>query len=401
VSHFVDVEAFARQHANCGGMTPTTGSPVGGGYLLTLTCACGATFDRWVSPDEAEQPMPSRARPSTDSPSEARRVPAPSRELEDAMREALAAESASPVSAPKRPPPPPPSTSSDDLQEVLRQALEAETAAPLSPPPPKPAPPPPKAAPPPATGDSQSARKRAADRATPPARPTPPRRTGGPSKNLEEAMRQALAAQSTSVTAASARPPATRFWFGVIAAATLLVIGGAWYVLQEGGDSGPTETVSVTTPVGAPTAMTQTDHAAFTEMLQSLRQLQAATTPATPYATYSSRVLFAKSDLDRFMKSNAPLAVRNAVRDTLDVHALAAAAWRARSMRLPELYEAIGQDPTIEACPSVKRLADAAEQPSSQTRAHARGIAVSNAVPTIWECAAEKFAAVEKVRSAP
>src|SRR5204863_481864 len=81
--------------------------------------------------------------------------------------------------------------------------------------------------------------------------------------------------------------------------------------------------------------------------------------------------------------------------------ALAAAAWRARSMGLPELYEAIGQDPTIEACPSVKRLADSAEQSGTQTRAHARGIAVSNAVSALWECAAVKFAAVEKARSAP
>jgi hypothetical protein len=214
-------------------------------------------------------------------------------------------------------------------------------------------------------------------------------------------MRDALAAQPAPLQAARPRPPATRFWFGVVAAATLLVIGGVWYVLQDGDDTGPAETVSATTSAGTPRPMTDADRSSFAEMLQSLRQLQAATTPATPYATYSSRVLFAKTDFDRFMKSRAPLAIRNAVRDTLDVHTLASAAWRAQSMRLPELYEAIGQDPTIEACPSVKRLADSAEQPGNQTRAHARGIAVSNAVSVLWECAADKFAAVEKARSAP
>jgi hypothetical protein len=394
VSAFADVEAFARQHVGCGGMTPSAGSPVGGGYLLTLTCACGATFDRWISPEEAQQPLPMpspRVPPSTGSPPAARREPAPSREMEEVVRQALAAEGTSTSAAPKRPSPAP----SPDLQEVLRQALEAETAAPLVPPPP-----PPKA-PASATGAPQPPRTRPVGSA-PPARPSPQRRPASPSKlDLDGAMRDALAAQPARLETPAARPPATRFWFGIVAAATLLVIGAAWYVLQDGGGFGQTETVSVTTPVGTAPTMTDADGAALAGMMQSLRQLQAAATPAASYATYSSRVLFAKTDFDRFMKSRVPLVVRNAVRDTLDIHALASAAWRAQSMRLPELYEAIGQDPAIETCPAVKRLADFSEQPGNQTRAHARGIAVSNAVPALWECAADKLAAVERARSAP
>ena len=66
MSDFADVEQFAREHAACGGLTPSTQTRPGlGGYLLTITCACGATLDRWVTAEEASQPLP---RPSTPSP---------------------------------------------------------------------------------------------------------------------------------------------------------------------------------------------------------------------------------------------------------------------------------------------------------------------------------------------
>jgi hypothetical protein len=56
---FADVQQFARQHTTCGGLTPkATSSSEGGGYQLTITCACGAIHDRWVTPDEASRPLP-------------------------------------------------------------------------------------------------------------------------------------------------------------------------------------------------------------------------------------------------------------------------------------------------------------------------------------------------------
>jgi hypothetical protein len=49
VTEFADIATFARQHAGCGGITPNATTPVGGGYLLTLACTCGATMDRWIT----------------------------------------------------------------------------------------------------------------------------------------------------------------------------------------------------------------------------------------------------------------------------------------------------------------------------------------------------------------
>jgi hypothetical protein len=59
MSAFADVEQFAREHAGCGGLTPqATSRPGREGYHLTVTCACGATHDRWVTAEEASQPLP-------------------------------------------------------------------------------------------------------------------------------------------------------------------------------------------------------------------------------------------------------------------------------------------------------------------------------------------------------
>jgi hypothetical protein len=73
MSAFVDVQQFARQHTACGGLTPTAQSRpgAGGGYLLTITCACGAVHDRWVTADEASQPLP----PPSTPPAPPRTVP--------------------------------------------------------------------------------------------------------------------------------------------------------------------------------------------------------------------------------------------------------------------------------------------------------------------------------------
>ena len=58
MTDFADVEQFVHQHAGCGGLTPSATPQPGGGFLLTLTCACGESFDRWVTPEEAKQPLP-------------------------------------------------------------------------------------------------------------------------------------------------------------------------------------------------------------------------------------------------------------------------------------------------------------------------------------------------------
>src|SRR5688572_22919707 len=52
VTDFPDIERFARSHAACGGITPNATTQLDGGYLLTLTCACGVSMDRWITAEE-------------------------------------------------------------------------------------------------------------------------------------------------------------------------------------------------------------------------------------------------------------------------------------------------------------------------------------------------------------
>ncbi len=432
MSGFPDIEEFARRHAGCGGITPNASTPVGGGYLLTLTCACGATRDRWITAEEARLPLPAPP-PAVPAESVAPPAPAPppagptpSPELQEVLREALEAEGvsdaedepapeASPdlqealrraLEAESEPDAPVAPSPSPDLQDVLRQALEAEAAAP--------APPKKEVVP---SVDLQAALRRVLETDAPtgasaakPAASAPSRRLPPPPKGtLDDALKQALRTQPAAVPGdLVTRPPATRFWFGVVVAVGLLVVGGGWYLLADPGALAPApaaapETVAASSAPARdapPAPLTDEGRAAIAEMLQSLHQVQAASTPTTPYATYSSRVLFARADLERFLKSSAPPAVKAAVRETLDVYALASDAWRARGSSQTELLEMIGQSPLIDACPSLRRLADFAEQTGLQTRAHTRGVAVSNAVPTVWECAADKLAAVETAVSA-
>ena len=75
MSDFADVQQFARQHAACGGLTPNAQTREGtaGGYLLTITCACGAIHDRWVTAEEASQPLPRPSREPAPAPAPAAR----------------------------------------------------------------------------------------------------------------------------------------------------------------------------------------------------------------------------------------------------------------------------------------------------------------------------------------
>ena len=45
--------AFVGDHQPHGELTGDAAEPTENGYLVTVTCPCGAVFQRWVTPDEA------------------------------------------------------------------------------------------------------------------------------------------------------------------------------------------------------------------------------------------------------------------------------------------------------------------------------------------------------------
>src|SRR3989442_847265 len=74
---FSDVMRFAETHRACGSVAPAVTPQPSGGYLLTLTCACGAFLDRRVTADEAmHAPFLAGVPPSPPPAPGARRAPA-------------------------------------------------------------------------------------------------------------------------------------------------------------------------------------------------------------------------------------------------------------------------------------------------------------------------------------
>src|SRR3989442_13247399 len=155
--HSPDVMRFAETPRAWGSVAPAITPQPSGGYLLTLTCACGAVLDRRVTADEATHapflagvppsappPRPIVAAPTVPrKPDPPRLTPSP--ELERAMREALEAEEAEAAATPApvagRAPATPAAPATDtrdrkaprpELEEVRRHAGAAPAARPAA-----------------------------------------------------------------------------------------------------------------------------------------------------------------------------------------------------------------------------------------------------------------------------
>jgi hypothetical protein len=290
MSTFADVEQFARAHATCGGLTPNAMSRPGrGGYQLTITCACGATLDRWVTPEEASRPLP-------------RPAPAPARV----------------ATWPARPAAPAPPAR---IEVML----------------------------PPTRGASR-----------------------GGLVWLVLFVVVGLGAAGVYVTGTE-----TLTSFGTDALTSL----GAPPPRVAPPPSSVTPTTTPPMPPLPPLA----------EIAHALRELQVASTATASLDDYAARVAATRADVERLLPS-APEPVRAQAQDVLDMHRLAVAAWRARTVDDREELVRVGRDPAVELCPSVKRAADAAGAPTPPARARARGAAVAASLAPLWECAAEKLA---------
>ena len=49
-----DLEEFVRDHRPHSGMPRDATEPAPNGYRLIVACVCGAVFERWVGPQEAD-----------------------------------------------------------------------------------------------------------------------------------------------------------------------------------------------------------------------------------------------------------------------------------------------------------------------------------------------------------
>jgi hypothetical protein len=57
-----DFEEFVKMHRPHGRLEGSTGDLTPNGYRLTVACACGVTFHRWVAPQDAAEDLAALAR---------------------------------------------------------------------------------------------------------------------------------------------------------------------------------------------------------------------------------------------------------------------------------------------------------------------------------------------------
>ena len=52
-----DLTGFLHAHRPHGALTADATEAAWNGYLLTVACPCGVTFERWVTPEDAEMDL--------------------------------------------------------------------------------------------------------------------------------------------------------------------------------------------------------------------------------------------------------------------------------------------------------------------------------------------------------
>jgi hypothetical protein len=226
---------------------------------------------------------------------------------------------------------------------------------------------------------------------------TRPRQRAVTPLNLDATVQRAVESQAPAI---AVQPfTASRFWFATIV--VVLIIGGVvfWLGLRALEEEARRESREPDPTAVAASSTSEVERAAFAEVLRALKDLQAAGTSKAPYAVYSSRVASAKAEVERYLGTAAASQVKADVRDTLELHVLAAAAWRARTLDSKDALEAVGQDPAIGLCPSARQVIDSAETPAGRSPAHARGFSVAAAIPLLWECAGARLSVLDRASS--
>jgi hypothetical protein len=376
MNNFADVEEFAREHARCGGLTPKASSwPGREGYHLEITCACGATHNRWITAEEARQPLggPASA-PSTSPSGPAPAVRAPAARVTTAPAPPVPASVAPAARLSTTAPAPPPTA-------PVAQAAAAAMPVPLSP----------------------EHLITALPGASAPSASVPAIK-----RSVSWPARPPAPVTARTEVAVAPTPSGSRgrvVWLVLL----LLVIGAAGVGTYVFGVPDITDMPDVERllgqrakaasppqnppPKASPAPVVAAPLPAIDSIAQALRELQGSITPSVALNDYASRVATTRQDVERQLAA-APEPARTHAYEALEIHRLAVSAWRGRTLDERDEWERIGRDATIDLCPAVKRAVEAAAPSRGASRGQARGVAVAALLQRLWECAAEKAALV-------
>ncbi|MGH7352994.1 MAG: hypothetical protein ACRELS_00240 [Candidatus Rokuibacteriota bacterium] len=182
---------------------------------------------------------------------------------------------------------------------------------------------------------------------------------------------------------------------------------GMWYMTSHGTRSEP---VAATPAPGAPPQLSADERRAALEALTSLRELRAFAQANPTYQDYAQKTNAAKAPVDKYVSvPNANPELQASFVQAINLYNFASTAWgvalegaeAASPQDAAPIYFTVANDPMIEVCAPLR---DVRNRPGEETTAMpppvARGIAVTQNVPMIWTCAAERIAYLENILGA-
>ena len=191
-----------------------------------------------------------------------------------------------------------------------------------------------------------------------------------------------------------------------------LVLGalgsGMWYFLASHGPR--QESVGVAPAPGAPPNLSADERKAALEALASLRELRAFVQASPSYQDYAQKTIAAKAPIEKYASlptANAELQASFA--EAINLYNFASIAWTAglKGGDVPSpqdaapIYFSVANDPIIEVCGPLRDARNRSGEESDKIPPPvARGIAVTQNVPMIWACAAERIAYIERTLGA-
>lgn len=228
--------------------------------------------------------------------------------------------------------------------------------------------------------------------------------SGGTSGGLPTAPKPGMSALEIEAMLAKDRSRTTSMWVPI--ALVVLALGalgyGMWFLTSRGARP---DALAVAPAPQAPPRVSGDQRKAALEALAALRELRASVQARPSYQDYVEKTNATKASVEKFAgMPNVDPELRASFAQAINLYDFASAAWAAGlkgdQAATPQdaapIYFGIASHPMIEVCGPLRDARNRAGEETTQIPPPiARGLAVTQNVPMIWTCAAERIAYLE------
>lgn len=193
----------------------------------------------------------------------------------------------------------------------------------------------------------------------------------------------------------------------VLVGLVLVVLGVGMRYMMPAWRSEP---VAVAPAPGAPPQLSADERKAALDALAALRDLRSFVQSSPSYQDYTQKTNATKAPVEKYASlSNANPELQASFVEAINLYNFASIAWTvglkagevATKEEAGQIYFSVANDPMIEVCGPLRDARNRSGEESTQIPPPvARGIAVTQNVPMIWTCAAERIAYLENVLGA-